>query len=122
VNVSYKNTVQHTLTGTREIEFHVDDRNAAEQFLAAPGLAPHCRQEKRRHTFRLNAVTVGNDTRPNVPLTARSNLDKASRRVHQLHLRATPPRARCISSGTRLCSAATRSEYMQSCSTADAFA
>lgn len=54
VNASYKNTVHDTLTGTQEIEFHVDDRKAAEQFLTALGLVPYRRQEKRGHTFRLN--------------------------------------------------------------------
>jgi len=67
VFVAYKDTADDTATGTHEVEFAVDDRDAAEKFLALVGLVAFRRQEKKRHAFRLNGARIDIDTWPGLP-------------------------------------------------------
>jgi len=67
VSVSYKNALEDSASGTQEIEFTADDREAVEQFLAMVGLVAFRRQEKKRHAFRLNGISIDIDTWPQIP-------------------------------------------------------
>lgn len=65
--LTYKHFQELAATGTMEIELKVDNLSAAKDFLLAIGLAAVREQEKRRHTFTLDGVTVDIDTWQGVP-------------------------------------------------------
>jgi len=65
--LTYKHNKAQTIDSAHEIEFTVPDANLAEQFLENIGLVAFRHQEKRRHTFGLDGVTVDIDTWPKVP-------------------------------------------------------
>ena len=65
--LTYKNLEGPTATGTEEIEFAIEDSEKARDFLEALGLKLHRFQEKRRHTFVLDQVSVDIDSWPKVP-------------------------------------------------------
>ena len=65
--LTYKNLEAPTATGTEEIEFAVDNAEKAKLLLEKVGLKLHREQEKRRHTFKLDEVTVDIDSWPGVP-------------------------------------------------------
>lgn len=65
--LTYKSNKAQTVDSAREIEFAVPDANLAEQFLENIGLVAFRHQEKKRHTFELNDVTIDIDTWPKVP-------------------------------------------------------
>ena len=67
IRLTYKNHVEHTVGGTTEIEFGIDDAKKAEALFESIGLPPYRRQQKKRHTFMLGEVTVDIDTWPRVP-------------------------------------------------------
>lgn len=65
--LTYKHNKAQTIDSAREIEFAVPDASLAEQFLESIGLIAFRHQEKKRHTFEINGVTVDIDTWPKVP-------------------------------------------------------
>ena len=65
--ITYKHNKDQTIDSATEIEFSISDPKQAEIFLEHIGLAMFRRQEKKRHTFILNGVTVDIDTWPKVP-------------------------------------------------------
>jgi adenylate cyclase, class 2 len=65
--LTYKQNKAQTIDSAREVEFNVPDVDLATQFLESIGLASFRHQEKKRHTFILNDVTVDIDTWPKVP-------------------------------------------------------
>lgn len=65
--LSYKHQQSFTAGGTREIEFPVSDIPAMEAFLLELGVERFRIQEKRRHTFILDGVTIDIDTWPSIP-------------------------------------------------------
>lgn len=65
--LSYKEHREHTVDGTYEIEFEVEDYNKAEILFENIGLVPHRHQQKKRHTFKLNGVNFDIDTWPRIP-------------------------------------------------------
>ncbi|MBI3984492.1 MAG: CYTH domain-containing protein [Candidatus Levybacteria bacterium] len=65
--VSYKHHQKHTATDTVEIEFEVNDFNKARDFIESLGLVAFRIQEKKRHTFKLDNVTLDIDTWPTIP-------------------------------------------------------
>jgi len=65
--LTYKSNKEQTIDSAREIEFTVPDADLAEQFLENIGLVAARHQEKSRHTFELNGVTIDIDTWPRVP-------------------------------------------------------
>lgn len=65
--LTYKHNQAQTIDGVREIEFPVPDAKLVEQFLEAIGLVAFRRQEKKRHTFEKDGVTIDIDTWPKVP-------------------------------------------------------
>ncbi len=68
VMITYKHHLELTVDGTEEIELVVDSFEKAEKFLDRAGLLVKARrQEKFRHTFILDGVTVDIDTWPKVP-------------------------------------------------------
>jgi adenylate cyclase class 2 len=67
VKLSYKQHVSHTVDGTEEIEFGIDDFQKAELLFKAIGLNPCRHQQKKRHTLTLNDVTFDIDTWPQIP-------------------------------------------------------
>lgn len=67
ITLTYKNQEAESATGTEEIEFGADSWDKARQFLEALGLRVGREQEKKRHTFALQKVTVDIDTWPSVP-------------------------------------------------------
>jgi adenylate cyclase, class 2 len=65
--LSYKEHREHTIDGTYEIEFGIDDHKKAEVLFEKIGLNPARHQQKKRHTFELNDVTIDIDTWPRIP-------------------------------------------------------
>ncbi|MDN5274781.1 MAG: hypothetical protein JWP06_682 [Candidatus Saccharibacteria bacterium] len=65
--LTYKSNKAQTIDSAREIEFAVPDASLAEQFLENIGLVAFRHQEKKRHTFELDGVTIDIDTWPKVP-------------------------------------------------------
>lgn len=56
-----------TLNDVEEIEFGVTDNNKAELFLEKLNLVAYRHQQKKRHTFILDEVTIDIDTWPKIP-------------------------------------------------------
>ena len=65
--LTYKEHSVHTIDGTYELEFGIDDYEKAELLFEKIGLLPFRHQEKKRHTFQFNNVTVDIDTWPKIP-------------------------------------------------------
>jgi adenylate cyclase, class 2 len=65
--LTYKENKKQTIDSAKEIEFEVSDEQQALLLLETLGLKASRHQEKRRHTFTLNDVTVDIDTWPNIP-------------------------------------------------------
>lgn len=65
--LTYKEHREHTVDGTYEIEFGIDDYKKAELLFEKIGLKPFRHQQKRRHTLTLNGVTFDFDTWPRIP-------------------------------------------------------
>jgi len=58
VFVAYKHHEKAAVDGAHEIEFRADNAKTVERFLEAIGLNRFRQQEKKRHTFILDKVTV----------------------------------------------------------------
>ena len=67
VKLSFKHNEEDTATGTKEIEVGVSDLQKTKELLGEIGLVAFREQEKKRHTFILDGVTVDIDTWPSVP-------------------------------------------------------
>lgn len=67
VFLAFKHNQELTAEGTKEIELAIDSFEKAEQFLKEIGLIKYREQEKKRHAFLLNKVSVDIDTWPSVP-------------------------------------------------------
>jgi len=65
--LTYKEHREHTVDGTYEIEFGIDDYKKAELLFEKIGLRPFRHQQKKRHTLKLNGVTFDIDTWPRIP-------------------------------------------------------
>ncbi len=67
ITLTYKEQKEHTIDGTYEIEFGIDDFKKAELLFEKIGLQPFRHQQKLRHTFQLGEVTFDIDTWPRMP-------------------------------------------------------
>jgi adenylate cyclase class 2 len=68
ISLTYKHQEKDTIDGTEEIEFEVDNFDNAELFLKRIGFDFFMRkQQKKRHSFKLDGVTADIDTWPKVP-------------------------------------------------------
>lgn len=67
VSIAYKFHQFETIDGTQEIELNVDSMEQAKLFLESVGLCCVREQEKIRHTFLLDDVSVDIDTFPLIP-------------------------------------------------------
>lgn len=65
--LAYKHRTQQTADGVEEIEFEVGDAELAEILLDRLGYGAYRHQQKLRHTFKLEEVTVDIDTWPRIP-------------------------------------------------------
>lgn len=65
--LAYKHRTQLTVDGVEEIEFEVSNVEAAEALLDRLGYKAYRHQQKKRHTFTLENVTVDIDTWPRIP-------------------------------------------------------
>lgn len=65
--LSYKQTVDETLEGTKELEIIVDDFDKASDFLLAIGLVQKSYQETKRERWDFDGVEVTIDTWPWIP-------------------------------------------------------
>jgi adenylate cyclase, class 2 len=65
--LTYKEHREHTVDGTYEIEFEIEDYKKAELLFQKIGLVPHRHQQKYRHSFNLNGVIFDIDTWPKIP-------------------------------------------------------
>lgn len=65
--LTYKEHSVHTVDGTYEIEFEIEDYEKAEVMFEKIGLFPFRHQQKLRHTFHIAGVTVDIDTWPLIP-------------------------------------------------------
>jgi len=66
--MTFKHNERETLEGTTEIELPVDDLAKAKAFLEALGLKAFRLQEKKRHTFLWDGVSITLDEHPGVPV------------------------------------------------------
>jgi adenylate cyclase class 2 len=67
-SLTYKHQEKDTIDGTEEIEFEVSDFAQAELFLKRIGFDFFMRrQQKKRHAFKLNGVSIDIDTWPRIP-------------------------------------------------------
>ncbi|MFA6050489.1 MAG: CYTH domain-containing protein [Candidatus Paceibacterota bacterium] len=67
ITLTFKHRESDAIDGTKEIEFGIDNYKKAEQFFDAIGLVPYRKQQKLRHTFILDDVTLDIDTWPRIP-------------------------------------------------------
>lgn len=67
VFVTYKKRLSNELGGTEEVEFETSDFEKTAIVFEKAGFPIYRRQEKRRHTFKLNNVTFDIDTWPKIP-------------------------------------------------------
>lgn len=67
VMVAYKHHQSYAVDGTLEIELKVDSAEKAELLFEQLGLKAFRRQQKKRHTLKLNGVTFDIDTWPRIP-------------------------------------------------------
>jgi adenylate cyclase class 2 len=65
--LTYKDQSVATVDGTVEVELTIDDYDKAEIFFEKIGLRPFRHQEKRRHTFQFDGVTIDIDSWPLIP-------------------------------------------------------
>lgn len=65
--LTFKETKEHTVDGTDEIELEINDYEKAELLFERIGLRPYRHQQKKRHTFLLNGVICDIDTWPRIP-------------------------------------------------------
>lgn len=65
--VTFKHKEVHGVTGTKEIEFTANDFQKVKDFLLEVGLVFFREQEKKRHKFLLDEVTVDIDSWPGIP-------------------------------------------------------
>lgn len=64
ITVTYKQTIDQTVTGTREVNLEVDSYQAAVDFLNAIGLEEKSEQETKRESWELGDVQIELDTWP----------------------------------------------------------
>lgn len=67
IKLTYKEHQSHTVDGTFELEFGIDDYEKAELLFEKIGLPAFRHQQKKRHTFKLNNVAFDIDTWPQIP-------------------------------------------------------
>lgn len=67
VTLTYKQWYEKKVDGVEEVEFDVSDIDQAHTLLEKLGLVAFRYQEKRRHTFILDGVTIDIDTWPKIP-------------------------------------------------------
>ncbi len=86
LTMSYKNQAKHTIDGTIEIEFGIDDLKKAEAFLEVLGYPAYRHQEKFRHTFELQGVVFDIDTWPRIPtyVELEGNSEESIRKMAEL--------------------------------------
>lgn len=65
--LAYKHHQQGSIDGVEEIEFNIIDSGKVELFLERLGLIAYRHQQKKRHTFLLDGVTIDIDTWPKIP-------------------------------------------------------
>jgi adenylate cyclase class 2 len=66
-SLTYKNHKVAKVDGTEEIEFEVGDSEKALTLLERLGFVAFRYQQKKRHTFEFNKVTIDIDTWPRIP-------------------------------------------------------
>lgn len=67
ITLTYKHNLEHSATGTKEIEFSIDNIEKAQMFLEENGWLFSRFVEKKRHSFLLNNVQVDIDFYPKIP-------------------------------------------------------
>ncbi|MDO8593782.1 MAG: CYTH domain-containing protein [bacterium] len=65
--ITYKQHAANPKDGAHELEFEISDMDAATDFFERIGLLPYRRQQKKRHTLRLNGIVFDIDTWPRIP-------------------------------------------------------
>ncbi len=67
ITMTYKEHRLHTVDGTFEVELNIDDYAKADLLLEKMGWGNGRAQQKKRHTFELDGVTIDIDTWPKIP-------------------------------------------------------
>ncbi len=67
VIVTYKYHAERSIDGSQEIEFSANSFEKVVLLLEKAGLVAYRHQEKKRHTFKLEEVTIDIDTWPRIP-------------------------------------------------------
>ncbi len=70
MTLAYKEHREHAIDGAHEIEIGIDDVDKTALLLESIGFPPYRRQQKKRHTFRLDGSTIDIDTWPGIPAYA----------------------------------------------------
>lgn len=65
--LTYKQNKEQTIDSAQEIEFNLPSMGLGQQFLEGVGLVAFRHQEKKRHTFVLDGVTIDIDSWPQIP-------------------------------------------------------
>lgn len=65
--ITYKQHAGNPEEGAHELEFEISDLDAAAKLFETIGLLPYRRQQKKRHSLRLNGVVFDIDTWPRIP-------------------------------------------------------
>lgn len=65
--LTYKDIVSNTIDGTKEVEFEVEDFDAANEFLNRIGFTARSYQENNRIQYELDNVEIDIDTWPMIP-------------------------------------------------------
>lgn len=84
-HLSYKHHQKNTATGTQEIEVEVGNEKLTQAILEQLGFIVARKQQKRRHTFLLDGVTIDIDTWPTLPayVELEGESEKALKQVAQ---------------------------------------
>ncbi len=67
VVLTYKQHISHAIDGSEEIEFEIESLEKGINFLNKIDLLEARHQEKKRHTFTFNDITIDIDTWPRIP-------------------------------------------------------
>jgi len=70
ITLTYKQIDSDTISGTKELEFEVEDFNKANEFIKLLGFKPNAYQENKRTTYTIENVAIDIDSWPKIPTYA----------------------------------------------------
>jgi adenylate cyclase class 2 len=67
IKLTYKHNLEQTIDSATEIEIEVNDFQKTKEILVNAGLSAYRNQQKKRHTFKYEDLTIDIDTWPRIP-------------------------------------------------------